>query len=424
LQIKFKLMNRYLDIRSYLQNVGFAFRALESRNFRMFFFAGMLSLLGTWIQNLALGWLVYRLTDSAFYLGLVGFAGQIPALFLTPLAGVFADRINRRRILIMTQLLPMILAFVLSALVYYDNISISLVLIIVLLNGFAMAFDTPFRHAFLLEMIGDKKLLINAVALNSTLVNTARFIGPTIGGLLIAFYGEAFCFFVNGISFMGMVVALLAMKVPPFRKKVLTASVLSDLKEGFKYTFNFRPARYMILLVTMTSIFGLPFQAFLPVFARDILLGNSQLLGFLTGAVGAGALTGAFFLASRDSVKGIPDIIRFSAFLFAAGLILFSLSSSTWLSLIILYFSGFGMIVQFAGTNTLLQTLVEEDKRGRVLSFYSMSFLGFTPVGSLMLGFLAKNIGVPYTFTIAGIVLVAAATLFSTKVSGMKKTLF
>jgi MFS family permease len=417
-------MNRYLDIRSYLHNVGYAFRALESRNFRMFFFAGMLSLLGTWIQNLALGWLVYRLTDSAFYLGLVGFAGQIPALFLTPFAGVFADRINRRRILILTQLLPMILAFVLSALVYFDSISISLVLVVVLLNGFAMAFDTPFRHAFLLEMIGDKKLLINAVALNSTLVNTARFIGPTIGGLLIAFYGEAFCFFVNGISFMGMVAALLAMKVPPFKRKVSATSVFADLKEGFRYTFDFRPARYMILLVIMTSIFGLPFQAFLPVFARDILQGNSQLLGFLTGAVGAGALTGAFFLASRESVKGIPDIIRFSAFLFAVGLIFFSLSSGIWLSLIILYFSGFGMIVQFAGTNTLLQTLVEEGKRGRVLSFYSMSFLGFTPVGSLMLGFLAKYIGVPYTFTIAGIVLVIAASVFSTKVSAMKKTLF
>lgn len=381
----------------------------------MFFFAGMLSLIGTWIQNLAIGWLVYRLTDSAFYLGLVGFAGQIPALFLTPLAGVFADRMNRRKVLIITQLIPMTLAFLLAILVYTNNVQIEYLLIIVVINGFALAFDTPFRHAFLLEMIGDKKLLSNAVALNSTLVNTARFIGPTIGGLLIAFYGEAFCFLINGISFFAMLVALLAMKTPVFKKKKVVRSIFADLTEGFRYTFNFKPARYMILLVTTTSIFGLPFQAFLPVFARDILMGNSQLLGFLVGAVGAGALTGAFFLASRDTLRRIPEIIRFSAVLFALGLIAFSLSNSTWLSLIILYFSGFGMIVQFAATNTLLQTIVDEDKRGRVLSFYSMSFLGFTPVGSLLLGLLAQNIGTPYTFTLAGMVLLVTAILYHRK---------
>ncbi|PKP51576.1 MAG: MFS transporter [Bacteroidetes bacterium HGW-Bacteroidetes-1] len=416
-------MNRYLDIHSYLHRVGFAFRALQSKNFRMFFFSGMLSLMGTWIQNLALGWLVYRLTDSAFYLGLVGFAGQIPALFFAPLAGVYADRMNRRQILILTQIVPMVLAFVLSYLVCFDKIQISLVLIIVVINGFALAFDTPFRHAFLLEMIGDRKLLINAVALNSTLVNTARFIGPTIGGILIALYGEAFCFFVNGFSFLGMIIALMSMKIPRFIKKTGNKSVFSDLKEGFLYTFDFKPARYMILLVIMTSIFGLPFQAFLPVFARDILSGNSQLLGFLTGAVGAGALTGAFFLASRDSIKSIPNIIRFSAFLFAFGLVSFSLSQTIWLSMVILFFSGFGMIVQFAATNTLLQTVVDEDKRGRVLSFYSMSFLGFTPIGSLMLGTIAKYIGVPYTFTLAGIALLLAAGMYNTKLSAIKRIL-
>jgi MFS family permease len=416
-------MNRYLDIQSYMNRVGFAFRALQSRNFRLFFYAGMVSLMGTWIQNLALGWLVYRLTDSAFYLGLVGFAGQIPALILTPIAGVYADRLNRRNILMLTQFIPMVLAFLLSILVFTDTISITLILIVVVINGLALSFDTPFRHAFLLEMIGDRKLITNAVALNSTLVNTARFIGPTLGGILIALFGEAYCFLINGFSFMAMLAALTMMHVPRFVKKVSERSVLADLKVGFKYTWNYFPARYMILLVMVTSIFGLPFQAFLPVFARDILQGDSRTLGFLTGAVGAGALTGAFYLAMREGVSKIPSIIRFSAFVFAIGLFIFSVSNVVWLSVLILYFSGFGMITQFSATNTLLQTVVDEDKRGRVLAFYSMSFMGFTPIGSLMLGTMSDFLGVPLTFSIASAALLMAALLFSGKMKVIQRSL-
>ncbi len=416
-------MNRYLDIQSYMNRVGFAFRALQSRNFRLFFYAGMVSLMGTWIQNLALGWLVYRLTDSAFYLGLVGFAGQIPALILTPIAGVYADRLNRRNILMLTQFIPMVLAFLLSILVFTDTISITLILVVVVINGLALSFDTPFRHAFLLEMIGDRKLITNAVALNSTLVNTARFIGPTLGGILIALFGEAYCFLINGFSFMAMLAALTMMHVPRFVKKVSERSVLADLKVGFKYTWNYFPARYMILLVMVTSIFGLPFQAFLPVFARDILQGDSRTLGFLTGAVGAGALTGAFYLAMREGVSKIPSIIRFSAFVFAIGLFIFSVSNVVWLSVLILYFSGFGMITQFSATNTLLQTVVDEDKRGRVLAFYSMSFMGFTPIGSLMLGTMSDFLGVPLTFSIASAALLMAALLFSGKMKVIQRSL-
>lgn len=416
-------MNRYLDIQSYMNRVGFAFRALQSRNFRLFFYAGMVSLMGTWIQNLALGWLVYRLTDSAFYLGLVGFAGQIPALILTPIAGVYADRLNRRNILMLTQFIPMVLAFLLSILVFTDMVSITLILVVVVINGLALSFDTPFRHAFLLEMIGDRRLIANAVALNSTLVNTARFIGPTLGGILIALFGEAYCFLINGFSFMAMLAALMMMHVPSFVKKVSERSVLADLKVGFNYTWNYFPARYMILLVMVTSIFGLPFQAFLPVFARDILQGDSRTLGFLTGAVGAGALTGAFYLAMREGVSKIPAIIRFSAFVFAIGLFIFSVSKMVWLSVIILYFSGFGMITQFSATNTLLQTVVDEDKRGRVLAFYSMSFMGFTPIGSLLLGTLSDFLGVPLTFSIAAAALLLAALLFSGKMKVIRRSL-
>lgn len=408
-------MNPYLNIATYKRRFGQTFLALESRNFRLFFFSGLVSLLGTWIQSLAIGWLVYRLTDSAFFLGLVGFAGQIPALILGPLAGVYADRVNRRRILILTQALPMIMAVILTILSYTNNINVTYLIIIVLFNGVALSFDTPFRHAFLLEMIGDKKLLLNAVALNSTLVNTARFIGPTIGGIIIASYGESMCFLINSISFTGVILALLAMKVSPFERKPTKKSVLSELKEGFSYTFKFKPAFYMILLVTVTSIFGLPFQSLLPVFARDILHGDSQLLGFLTGAVGAGALLGAFFLASRNSHKGIPKIIAFSAITFGIGLLVFSLSTVTAISIVLLFFSGFGMIAQFTATNTLLQHSVEEDKRGRVLSIYSMSFMGFTPIGSLLLGSVSSVIGVPITLAVSGGICLTAGLLFARK---------
>ncbi len=390
----------------------------------MFFFAGMVSLMGQWIQNIAMGWLVYRLTDSAFYLGLVGFIGQIPALFLTPVAGVYADRLNRQRVLIFTQSLPMMLSFLLAFLIYTDKITVELILMIVSLNGLALAFDNPFRHAFLLDMVGDKKLLTNAIALNSTLVNTARFIGPTLGGFLIALYGEALSFLINGLSFLGVIIALASMKVVPLPKKETKKSLFADLREGFQYTYNFIPARYMIFLIMSTSLLGLPFQGFLPVFARDVFAGDSQLLGFLTGAVGAGALTGAFYLASRESINKMPDIIRTSALLFAVGLGIFSLLKVSWIAFLVLYFTGFGMITQFVATNTILQTVVADDKKGRVISFYSMSFMGFTPIGSLLLGSLAKWVGVPLTFSIAAIILLATALFYSSKLPSIKKTLF
>ncbi len=383
----------------------------------------MVSLMGTWIQNLAMGWLVYRMTDSAFYLGLVGFAGQIPALVLTPIAGVYADRLNRRSVLIVTQAVPMILALTISILIFTDTVTVNLLLLIVFINGLATAFDTPFRHAFLVEMLGDKKLLQNAVALNSTLFNSARFIGPTIGGFMIAFMGEAFCFLFNGVSYLGVIIALMSMRLPKHETHKLKGSILSNLKEGIAYTYNFVPIRFLIMLVMTSSLFGLPFQAFLPVFARDILQGDSQTLGLLVGAVGAGALTGAFYLASRRHIRGIPAMISITALLFAISLMAFSLSSITWLSLVLLYLTGFGMIVQFASTNTLLQTVVAEDKRGRVMSLYGLSFMGITPLGSLLLGALAASFGVPLTLLISAAVCLLAALLFLKKVKLVKEML-
>lgn len=405
-------MNRFLDIRSYFHKVGFAFRALKNKNFRLFFFGQMVSLIGTWIQNIALGWLVYRLTDSAVWLGVIGFAGQIPALFLTPFAGVYADRLDRRKVLIIAQIIPMIIAFIMAALILTNTVQVWHIVLIATLNGFVIAVDNPFRHAFLIDMIGDKELLQNSVALNSTLFNSARFIGPMVGGFLIAWVGEGICFLINGVSFLAVVFSLFAMKISVVKTKRVYASVFTDLKKGTIYAFSSKPIRYLLILVLSTGFFGLPFQVFLPVFAKDILGGSSELLGFLTGALGAGALTGAIYLAAKKGVKQLPMLIMISAVVFSIGLFTLSLSTSIVISLVLLYFTGFGMIVQFASTNTLLQTLVEDSKRGRIMSLYGMSFLGVTPICSLMLGAISGSIGVQITLLASSVVCLLAAGIY------------
>lgn len=409
-------MNRFLDIRSYFQRMGFAFRALQSRNFKLFFFGQIVSLLGTWIQNIALGWLVYRLTDSVFLLGVVGFAGQIPSLVITPIAGVFADRLNRRNVMLTTQTAFMVLAFLLAALVLFNVIQVWEIILLATLNGVVLAIDTPFRHAFLLVMVGEKSLLQNAIALNSTLINSARFIGPTVGGILIALVGEGWCFFLNGMSFLAVIAALLAMVVIDTQQASGKSSVLSELREGLRYSFNFVPIRYLLILVATTSFFGLPFQVFMPVYAKDILGGGAELLGFLTGSMGAGALVGAFYLASRKTLCGIPRLILLAAAVFSVGLMGFAFSTVTILSLVLIFFIGFGMIVEFASTNTLLQTIVDEDKRGRVVSLYGMSFLGITPLGSLLLGSLSHEWGVNVVLFVSGIFCLLAVVLYARRV--------
>lgn len=417
---KFLGLNRFLDIRSYFQKVGFAFRALQSRNFRLFFSGQIVSLLGTWIQNLALGWLVYRITGSSVLLGVVGFAGQIPALVLTPIAGVFADRVNRQKVLIVTQIIPMVMAFLLAWLVLTNRVQVWHIITLAVVNGMAMAFDTPFRHAFLLDMVGDKQLLQNAIALNSTLINSARFIGPTVGGFLIAMFGEGYCFLINGISFLSVIGALMSMRVTQANRGKEHASVLNELKEGLSYSFSFKPIRYLLILVAASSFLGMPFQVFMPVFAKDILGGDSQMLGLLTGSIGAGALVGAFYLASQKSMKPIPSLIFITSVVFGVGLSAFAMSRNAYLSIGLLFFVGFGMIVQFASTNTLLQTIVDEDKRGRVVALYSMSFMGITPLGSLLLGSLSDGLGVPITILIAGGCCLVASFFFFRKLHEVK----
>lgn len=395
-------MFRYLDINSYFHKVGFAFRALRSRNFRLYFCGQIVSLMGTYMQNMALGWLVYRLSGSAFLLGAVGFAGQIPSLFLTPVAGVYADRANRRAVLVATQSLSMCMALLLAALYFGGAIEVWHIMAISCVNGLSLAFDTPFRHAFILEMVGDRGLLANAIALNSTLVNSARFIGPMVGGFLIALVGEGFCFLINGVSFVAVVISLLAMRVERRPAGAPHRSVVRELREGLRYAFDIKPIRHLLLLVCATGFIGMPFQNFLPLFAKDVLGGGSRMMGFLTGALGAGALLGALYLASRASVRALPRVIFATAALFGVGLAGFALSVWPVVSMALIFAAGFGMIVHLAGTNTLLQTVVDDRMRGRVVSLYSMSFMGITPLGSLLLGAVAPSAGAQATVAVAG----------------------
>lgn len=400
-----------------------ALRSLRHRNYRLYFFGQFISLPGNWIQNIALGWLVYRLSDSVFLLGIVGFAGQIPSLLLTPVAGVFADRLDRRKVLVITQTISMLIALTVSALILSGHIQVWHIILSATLNGISIAFDTPFRHAFLVNMVTDKKDLQNAIALNSTLFNTARFAGPPIGGLLIALSGEGVCFLINGLSYLAVIASLLAMQVKKGNAAINQASVFSDLVSGLNYAYKMLPIRFLLIMVIITSLLGLPFQVFMPVFAREVLHGNAQTLGYLIGAIGAGALTGAVFLATRKTVQGIPKIIFISAAMFSIGLIAFSISDGLMISLALLLITGFGMVVEFASSNTLLQTLVDDQMRGRIVALYSMSFMGITPLGSLLMGGLAEIAGVQTTVFIAGFCCLLATLVFYRKLQEIKNAI-
>lgn len=416
--LRFQLINNLFNNQS-----ATTIRSLRHLNYRLYFFGQLISLPGNWIQNIALGWLVYRLSDSALLLGVVGFAGQIPSLFLTPIAGVFADRVDRRKVLIATQAISMLIAFAVAALILSDKIQVWHIIASAALNGIAIAFDTPFRHAFLVNMVPDKKDLQNAIALNSTLFNTARFAGPPLGGLLIALSGEGICFLINGLSYLAVIGSLLAMQVDSRAESIRHASVFTDLLSGLRYAYKSLPIRFILIMVITTSLLGLPFQVFMPVFAREVLNGNSQTLGYLIGAIGAGALAGAIYLATRKSLHTIPLTIFISATLFSIGLMAFSVSTGFVVSLALLVITGFGMVVEFASSNTLLQTMVDDQMRGRIVALYSMSFMGFTPLGSLLMGALAEFAGVQITVFIAGACCLLAALVFYRKLPQIKKAI-
>ena len=395
--------------------------SLRYRNFRLFFAGQSISLVGTWMQMVAIGWLVYHLTNSALLLGLVGFFSQIPSFVLTPFTGVFVDRWNRHRILVITQTLSMIQAFVLAFLTLTGTINILSIILLSLSLGLINAFDMPARQAFVIEMVEKKEDLPNAIALNSSLVNVARFIGPAVAGLLVAAVGEGFCFLINGISYVAVIIALLAMKVNKITKRVSINNIPKEIKEGFKYSFGFAPIRSILLLLGLVSLIGMPYLVLMPIFAKDILHGGANTLGFLMAAAGIGALVGGIYLASRKSVLGLGKILTFATAIFGLGLIVFAFSKNLYFSLSMMMVSGFGMLLQIAASNTLLQTITEDDKRGRVMSFFTMAFMGMSPFGNLIAGAMADKIGAPNTVLISGGICIIGAIIFLTRLPSLRK---
>ena len=397
------------------EGLSYAWRALRGRNFRLYYGGQGISLIGTWMTRLATSWLVYRLTGSALLLGVVGFAGQIPTFLLAPLAGVWVDRLDRRRVLLVTQVLAMLQSFALAALTLSKHISIHEIIWLSALQGAINAFDMPARQAFLVQMVEHKDDLGNAIALNSSMVNIARLVGPSLAGAVIALSNEGYCFLVDGISYLAVIASLVAMRVKAQDIRRQAGSMLVQMKEGWTYVSGFAPIRIILLLFAIVSLMGWPFSVLMPIFAGKILHGGPHTLGFLMGAVGVGAVISAVSLAVRRSVLGLGRMIPVSAGAFGVGLILFGFSTNLLLSLALMLVCGFGLMQQMAASNTIIQTIVEENKRGRVMSYYTMSFVGMAPFGSLLAGSLAHWIGAPRTVMFSGACCIVGALWFATR---------
>lgn len=389
-----------------------ALRALRSRNYRLFFAGQSVSLIGTWMTRIATSWLVYRLTDSALLLGVASFAGQIPAFFLAPIAGVWVDRWNRHRTLVATQVLSMLQSFALAGLALSHVINIWWIVFLALTQGLINAFDMPARQAFVVEMIEERGDLSNAIALNSSIVNGARLVGPAIAGLIIAAVGEGYCFLIDGISYIAVIASLLAMRLDRVESRVFAKRVLEELAEGWRYITGSVAIRSILLLLALISLIGMPYTVLMPIMAGNVLHGGAHTLGFLMAASGVGALASAISLAMRKTVLGLGRMIAISCGLFGIGLILFSLSRHLWLSMPLMVITGFGMMQQLAASNTILQTIVADDKRGRVMSFYALAILGIAPIGSLAAGIFAARFGAPATLIVGGACCIAGALWF------------
>ena len=395
-------------------------RALRHRNYRLFFSGQGTSLIGTWITRIATSWLVYRLTGSATMLGLVGFAGQVPTFLLAPFAGVWVDRLDRYRVLVVTQVLAMLQSFALASLALSGTITVTHILLLSIVQGLINAFDTPARQAFVVDMVEDRADVPNAIALNSSMVNGARLLGPSIAGVMIALVGEGWCFFADGVSYLAVIASLLAMRVARRARPEGRARVLRDLTEGFRYAFGFPPIRDALILLGLVSLMGMPYTVLMPIIAAKVLHGGAHTLGYLMSASGIGALAGALFLASRRSVVGLGRVIPIGAAIFGVSLAAFSFSRSLALSLVILIFAGTGFMVHMAATNTILQTIVREEMRGRVMAFYTMAFMGTAPFGSLFAGALAARIGAPVTILIGGLTCAIGGAIFAFRLPALR----
>jgi len=387
-------------------------RALRHRNFRLFFGGQTISLIGTWMTRVATSWLVYRLTKSSLLLGTVGFAGQIPTFLLAPLAGVIVDRIDRRRVLVWTQTLAMVQSLLLAWLTLSHRINIGEVLALSAMQGVINAFDMPGRQSFMIRMVEDRADLSNAIAINSSMVNAARLLGPSLAGLLIAVTNEGWCFLVDGVSYIAVIASLLMMRITHDAPRHQGATMMEQLRQGWDYVAESLPIRSILTLFALISLMGWPFMVLMPIFAAQVLHGGPHTLGFLMGAVGLGSLISALFLAARRSVRGLLKVIPTGAALFGIGLVAFGFSHSIWLSIPLMFVTGYGMLLGITTSNTILQTLVDEKMRGRVMSYYTMAFVGMAPFGSLLAGALAHAIGAPRTVIISGIACIIGALWF------------
>ena len=397
-------------------------RALRNRNYRLFFAGQGISLIGTWMQGVALPWLVYRMTGSVVLLSIVGFASQIPSLVVAPAAGILADRANRHRLVTLAQVASALQATALAVLALAGVIEVWHIIALGVLGGLIRGFEIPFRQAFVVEMLDDPQDLPNAIALNSFLVNGARLIGPTLAGFLMG-VSEGICFLVNAISFGAVVIALAAMRLRPRPRRVHATHPLRDLKEGFLYVAGNPPIRAVLLLMGLLSLLAIPYTVLLPVFAGKVLHGGPHTMGFLVSAGGLGAVVGAAFLASRRSLLVIPRLIAAASALFGLGLIAFALSTNLHLSVGLLMVVGFGMMVQLVSSNTLLQTVADEDKRGRVMSFHTMAFMGMVPLGNLIAGGLAKVLGAPGAVLVCGAASIVGSAVFATGLGRIHRAL-
>jgi MFS family permease len=395
-------------------------RALRHRNYQLFFMGQGISLIGTWLQTTAMSWLVYRITGSALLLGVVGFCSQLPLLVVSPFAGVLSDRWKRRTILRVTQSMALLQASIIAVLVITGTVQPWHIIILSLFLGTVNSFDIPARQSFMMEMVEDKNDLSNAISLNSALVNSARLIGPAIAGILIALAGEGVCFTLNALSFIAVIYALNQMKVKERTGLRKNEKILVELKTGFEYVRGFRPIRSILLNMSLVTLIGLPYATLMPVFAKNIFHGGPHTMGFLISSIGAGALCGAIYLASRRNVLGLGRHIYIAEALFGSALIAFSFTTILPLAMLVLFFAGAGMVTMIASSNTILQTVSDEDKRGRVMSFYSIA-AGVSTFGNLIYGSLASAIGAPGAVGIGGCIVLIGALLFSRELPEMRK---
>ncbi|MFZ0818620.1 MAG: MFS transporter [Candidatus Acidiferrales bacterium] len=393
-------------------------RALRHRNFQLFFGGQLISLVGTWMQSVAQAWLVYRLTHSSVLLGTVVFASQIPIFVLSPVAGTVADRYNRHRVVITTQTIMMVLAFLLAFLTLSQRLTVWEIMVLASLLGVVNAFDIPARQSFLVEMVGREDLM-NAIALNSSMFNGARIIGPAIAGILVASIGEGWCFFANAVSFIAVIAGLLMMKITP-RETERSAKMFTHIAEGFQYARRTKPVRAILLLVGLVSLVGMPYTVLMPIFADQILHSGARGLGILMGATGIGALIGALVLASRTGVRGLGRIAAYSGAGFGISLVFFSFSKNFYFSMAVLVPVGFTMMTQMACANTLIQSMVPDRLRGRMMSLYSMMFIGMSPMGALFGGAIANWLGAPWAVAIGGTASLAAAGAFYSRLPSLR----